>query len=85
MKLYIWAKQKDYTIYHWKYNVKNNSGELTEIFNNKDLREQVYLDDIIIIPQRPELPRGCEVTALSILLNRYVDDAPSKLTLKCSG
>lgn len=73
--------KKDYTIYHWKYNVKNNSGELTEIFNNKDLREQVYLDDIIIIPQRPELPRGCEVTALSILLNRYVDDAPSKLTL----
>lgn len=73
--------KKTYTIYHWKYNVQNNSGNLTEIFSNNDLREQVYLDQIITIPQRPELPRGCEVTALSILLDNYMDDGPSKMTL----
>ena len=74
-------KRKDYTIYHWKYNATNNSGILTEIFNNHNLREQAYLEQIVTIPQRPELPRGCEVTALSILLHNYMDDAPSKMLL----
>ncbi len=74
-------KMKEYTVYHWKYNVQKDSGDLQEIYSNSNARESMYLSDIVVIPQRPELPRGCEVTALSILLNRYMEDPPSKMVL----
>jgi len=42
---------------------------------------QAYLDKVKVMPQRPELPRGCEVTSLSVLLDYYMEDGPDKMEL----
>lgn len=51
------------------------------LFDSKSLKSEIQLENIKIIPQRPELPRGCEVTSLAILLDYYLEESPDKMTL----
>ncbi len=65
--------------------------EYVEALNGENMRtlmydsgwksQREYLEDIMVIPQRPELPRGCEVTSLSIMLHHYMETAPDKIQL----
>lgn len=72
-------EMRDYKIYLSSYNNGVSDDEL--VFDSTTLLTSQYLQDVIVIPQRPELPRGCEVTSLSVLLNYYMDDAPDKMEL----
>ncbi len=53
----------------------------TLMYDSKWRSQDQYLEDIVVIPQKPELPRGCEVTSLSILLHYYMEAAPDKIQL----
>lgn len=65
-----------------KYIYSNEDQWYEEVlFESKSLKTEVQLDNIAIIPQRPELPRGCEVTSLSILLKYYEEKSPDKMEL----
>ncbi len=71
-----------YKIYRMDYEPDQlETHRFTLLFDADDKKESAYIGNIITIPQRPELPRGCEVTALSILLHYYMDDAPDKMQL----
>lgn len=75
------AKEKrNYKIYHSQY-INRDSTEDELLFDSASLLTSQYLDEVVIIPQRPELPRGCEVVSLNILLEYYEDDVPDKMEL----
>lgn len=49
------------------------------LFDAQPPAEEQYLRNVAVIAQRPELPRGCEVVSLSILLKYYLIETPDKL------
>lgn len=59
------------------------------VFNNKRKivwtsdrrRDEIMIRGVSIIPQNPELPRGCEVTSVSMLLEYYLNHQIDKLNL----
>jgi uncharacterized protein YvpB len=68
---------RDYKIFFSEYpNVEDKL-----IFDSTNLLTSQYLEEITIVPQRPELPRGCEVASLSVLLDYSLDVAPGKMEL----
>jgi len=73
--------KQDYQILFSKYDEQTGEREENVVFNSANLIERQYLDSVHVIPQRPELPRGCEVTALAVLLDYYLDQAPDKMEL----
>lgn len=52
-----------------------------EIITTKQRLREQYLEEVKVIPQKPELPRGCEVTSLAVLLDYYMEEAPDKMEL----
>ena len=52
-----------------KINVINK--DYKEVWSNKQLPSEYKIKGVPIIKQRPELPRGCEVTSLAMILNYY--------------
>lgn len=78
--LQVAKEKRDYKIYLSKY-LDHETGNDELIFDSASLLTSQYLDAITILPQRPELPRGCEVASLSILLDYYLDEAPGKIEL----
>lgn len=60
---------------------RENDTTRTLLFDSNWKQSEAYLEEVLVIPQRPELPRGCEVTSLSILLNFYMEAAPDKMEL----
>lgn len=67
------AKEQSYDIYY-----KNN--ELPVINNNFTAPTSYRIEEIPLILQNPELPRGCEVTSLAMLIN-YCGIETDKLIL----
>lgn len=71
-----------YKVYRMDYDANQlDTHRLTLLFDASQRGDTAYIGNVMTMPQRPELPRGCEVTALSILLNYYMDQAPGKMTL----
>lgn len=60
--------------------LKKEEGRYTIMYAGKK-PESIHIAGVPVIPQKPELPRGCEVTSLSMLLNFYLDDNVDKLQL----
>lgn len=52
-----------------------------EIYYTGYKEKTAQIEGIPVIPQKPELPRGCEVTSLSMLLNTYLDKPVDKMQL----
>jgi len=77
--LEIASKGKESKIYF----IDNNDGTYEEIlmFDSKKLAASKRIDEVITIRQYPELPRGCEVTSLSILLDYHMEVGPGKIEL----
>ena len=75
------AKEKrDYKIYFSEYLSDGNTKDEL-LFDSSTLLANQYLNSVRILSQRPELPRGCEVASLSILLDYYLDEGPDKMEL----
>jgi len=73
-------EKRDYRIYYSQY-IEYGKTKDELLFDSSSLLTSQYLEEITILSQRPELPRGCEVTSLSILLDYYLDVAPGKMEL----
>jgi uncharacterized protein YvpB len=69
-----------YTISHITYS-EANIKESKHLFDSTLLKSEITLHKVGVIPQRPELPRGCEVTSLAILLDYYMEQGPDKMEL----
>ncbi|GKX30573.1 hypothetical protein SH1V18_30530 [Vallitalea longa] len=50
------------------------------MYCSNNIRQNI-IQGIPVIPQRPELPRGCEVTSLTMLLNYYITNKVDKMQL----
>lgn len=73
----FYLNTKENIDYKFAYSQSNNINLLTPDLSN--LQDEVLLD-VQVISQLPELPRGCEVTSLAMLLN-YSGIDIDKLTL----
>ena len=75
------AKDKsNYTISYVTYEGKDK-WTIAIVFEASQLKSEVRLEQVKVIKQRPELPRGCEVTSLAVLLDYYMENPPDKMTL----
>ncbi len=45
--------------------------EIVSELNAMELKQEMYIENVPIISQTPELPTGCEATSLTMLLNYY--------------
>lgn len=70
----------NYTISYVSY-TSDKKWDQRILFESSSLKSEIMIDNVKVIPQRPELPRGCEVTSLSVLLDYYMENAPDKTTL----